>query len=314
METLPFLEFTDNYQKQLAQFTKENTPIAIGLTGIYFGYVALGGIDHNLHKHVYTGNENDNVWTRLKQGKPVTFSEDVYDEFFSFKHYFTTYRIHVLTAATWLITGVYNLRNPPTFVGKDSNSGKMLFDGWYHRRLSGYLYAITSFAKGTTASALSIRSHSLGFARWPMALCGIYDVISLGIALNYAVNGNPVEHKKWMIRNFGVGAGSIWVRVFAAAWAATDLSFMSNADFYREMNNVALCVGFLQGILFSEWWVATDFITRRKWFLAQLINVVFGLIGYRHVYRQLRLKRINLALNRGVDKELILLGEEFKSM
>lgn len=64
----------------------------------YFGYVVLGGIDHDLHKHIYTGDENESVIERLKKGSPVTFREDVYDEFFSFKHYFTTYRVHVLTA------------------------------------------------------------------------------------------------------------------------------------------------------------------------------------------------------------------------
>jgi Predicted membrane protein (DUF2306) len=220
------------------------------------------------------------------KGKPVTFREKVYDEFFSFKHYFTTYKIHVLTAGAWLLTGVYNLRNPPTFTGKNS-AGKMEFDGWWHKRGSGYVYVITSFLKGITASILSLRSHSLGFARYPMAICGAYDVVSLMIAIQKVVSGDVVGHKKWMIRNFGVGAGSIWVRVFAAIWAAFDLNFMKSADLYRKMNNVVLCTGFAQGILFSEWWVANDQVTRKFFAMMQALNVMMCIVGARRVYREL---------------------------
>jgi hypothetical protein len=45
---------------------------------------------------------------------------------------------------------------------------------------------------------------------------------------------------RWMVRNFANGMGSIWVRVFAAVWAACDLSFMSDANRYRKMNDVVL--------------------------------------------------------------------------
>jgi len=259
----------------------------------YFGYVVLGGIDHDLHHHIYTGDENEDVLSRLKKGCPVTFREEVYDEFFSFKHYFKTYRVHVLTAGAWLITGVYNLRNPPEFVGKNPNGPGALYNGWVHKSISGWTYVIASLLKGVTASALSIQSHSLGFARWPMALCGVYDVISLLLAIKYVVQGNIPEHKAWMIRSFGVGAGSIWVRVIGAIWAACDLDFMKSADFYRKMNNVVLTSGFAQGILFSEWWLTKTDSTKKFWASAMLLNAVLTVIGARDVYAQV--KRENAA-------------------
>ena len=313
-DTLSALAFADGWQRDAAEFVRDHSGVVWGATAAYFGYVALGGVNHDLHKHVYTGDENEDVLTRLKKGKPVTFSEDVYEEFFSFKHYFTTYRVHVLTAAAWLLTGVYNLRNPPDFVGKDPATGRMTFDGWWHKRGSGWTYAVTSFVKGLTASALSLRSHSLGFARWPMAACGLYDAASLVIAVQHAINGDVVAHKQWMIRNFGVGAGSIWVRVYAAAWASQDLSFMSDKVFYGEMNNVALVVGFAQGILFSEWWLAPTAVERRKWLAAQIVNLIAYFVGIRVVYRNLRARRMAAAKARGVEPHVLKLGEEFRSM
>ena len=240
-----------------------------------------------LHKHIYTGDEKESVFTRLRKGKPVTFREDVYEEFFSFKHYFTTYRIHVLTAGAWLFSGVYNLRNPPEFSGRNS-LGKVQYEGWWHKRGSGYVYVISSFIKGITASIVSMRSHSLGFARFPMAACGIYDCISLIVAMIKISNGDVPGHKKWMVRNFGVGAGSIWVRLFAAVWAAFDLDFMKSANLYRKMNNVVLCVGFAQGILFSEWWVAETSAARRFFTALQVVNVALCIAGARKVYRELK--------------------------
>ena len=47
--------------------------------------------------------------------------------------------------------------------------------------------------------------------RYPMALCGLYDLVSLFYAVKFVLDGNILDHKKWMIRNYGVGAGSIWV-------------------------------------------------------------------------------------------------------
>jgi hypothetical protein len=255
--------------------------------GLFYGLTGDFIYTSGLHKHIYTGDENESVFTRLRKGKPVTFRENVYEEFFSFKHYFTTYRIHVLTAGAWLVTGAYNLRNPPQFLGKDAASGKMTFDGWWHKRGSGYVYVISSFIKGITASIVSLRSHSLGFARYPMALCGFYDCVSLLIAMQKVLAGDVVGHKKWMIRNFGVGAGSIWVRVFAAVWAAFDLDFMKSADLYRKMNNVVLCTGFAQGILFSEWWVAQDAGTRKLFAGLQGLNVLLCMVGARKVYQEL---------------------------
>ena len=134
--------------------------------------MVLGGVDHDLHHHIYTGDENEDVITRLKKGCPVTFREEVYDEFFSFKHYFELYRVHVLCAGAWLITGVYNLRNPPEFAGKAPGGGA-LYEGWAHKRLSGYVYVLASLLKGVTASIISWKSQSLGFARWPMIFCGL---------------------------------------------------------------------------------------------------------------------------------------------
>ena len=186
-------------KNKAAVLLKTNSELVWSLTYVYFVYVVLGGIHHGLHKHIYTGDENESVFKRLLKGKPVTFREDVYDEFFSFKHYFTTYKLHVLTAGAWLLSGVYNLRNPPEFVGRNP-SGKALFEGWWHQRGSGYTYVISSFLKGVTASIVSLRSRSLGFARYPMFLCGIYDLVSLMFALERVLSGDVSGHKKWMIR------------------------------------------------------------------------------------------------------------------
>lgn len=259
--------------------------IVATLTAIYFGYVVLGGINHDLHHHIYTGDENESVFQRLKKMKPVVFREEVYDEFFSFKDYFTTYQIHVLTAGIWLVTGAYNLRYPPQFALMEG--GKPVFDGWLHARLSGYAYAISSFLKGVTATVISLKSHSLGWARYPMAIYGVYDVISLFFAMDAIRKGRIQEHKEWMIRNFSVGAGSIWVRVFGAIWALFDLDFMKSNDMYRKMNNVILFTGFTQGILFGEFWLAKDDAGRKKYAIAQAVNAILTLVGAYNVYREL---------------------------
>lgn len=214
-------------------------------TAAYFGYVVLGGINWKVHRHVYTGDDSKSVVENLKNGQVATFRKQVYREYFfpSFLRYFKTYRAHVLMAGLWLVTGVYNLRNQPEFAGvKD---GKKLFEGArYHANVSGYLYVISSAIKGVTAAMMSYYSHSLGYARWPMIGFGIYDVVSLAIALYHILRGNVVDHKRWMIRNFAVGSGSIWVRVFGGIWAACDLEFMKSVEFYGKMNQVILCTGF----------------------------------------------------------------------
>jgi len=174
------------------------------------------------------------------------------------------------------------------------------------------VYGVTSVLKALTATMLSLKSHTLGVARVPMAACGLYDAFSVVRAVKFAVDGNPVQHKRWMIRNFGVGAGSIWVRVFAAAWAACDLSFMGDADLYGEMNEVALVVGFLHGILFSEWWLAEDALVRRKWAAAQLANVAALGLGARVVYARLAARKNKVWSHE--DPELAQLGNKFREL
>jgi len=113
-------------------------------------------------------------------------------------------------------------------------------------------------------------------------------VVSLLLAVKYVLQGNVLEHKRWMIRNFGVGAGSIWVRVIGALWAAFDLNFMKSNDMYRAMNNVVLTTGFAQGILFSEWWLATTEHARGAWSALMGLNAALVLVGARDVYAQMR--------------------------
>lgn len=257
-----------------------------GLTLIYFIYVVLGGINHDLHHWIYTGDENDSVITRLKKGRPVVFREDVYDEFFSFKHYFKTYRVHVLMAGVWLATGAYNLRNPPELVKIEK--GIKYYDGWYHARLSGYTYVISSFLKAITAISLSVQSKSLGVSSYPMTIFGIWDVFSLFMAVKYVLDGNINEHRRWMIRNFSAGGGSIWVRVFGAAWALFDLNFMKSKQFYGKMNNIILVTGFMQGVLFGEYWLSTDLKDIKFWERIQILNVILTIIGARNVYKEMR--------------------------
>ena len=112
-------------------------------------------------------------------------------------------------------------------------------------------------------------------------------MVSLLLAVKYVLQGNVLEHKRWMIRNFGVGAGSIWVRVIGAIWAAFDLNFMKSNDMYRAMNNVVLTTGFAQGILFSEWWLATE-QARGTWSALMGLNAALVLVGARDVYAQMR--------------------------
>jgi len=150
----------------------------------------------------------------------------------------------VLSAGAWLLTGVYNLRNPPQLIGKNPSAPGLLYQGWLHKRLSGYVYGVASFVKAVTACSLSIQSRSLGFAKYLMVAYGLYDVVSLLLAIKYIKEGNVAEHKKWMIRNFGVGFGSVWVRFIGAIWAACDLDFMKKPDMYRKMNDVVLMVSF----------------------------------------------------------------------
>uniref|UniRef100_A0A7S2SK06 Uncharacterized protein n=1 Tax=Mucochytrium quahogii TaxID=96639 RepID=A0A7S2SK06_9STRA len=268
------------------QFFK-NDKIWWGLTWVYFGYVVLGGVSWKVHKHVYTGDENKSIVENIKKGQIATFRKRVYAEFFfpSFLRYHITYRFHVLMAGVWLITGVYNLRNQPKFIGV--NDGKKLFENRrLHAGLSGYMYAISSILKGATASMMSWYSHSLGFARWPMITYGIYDVVSLLLAIKFILQGNIPDHKRWMVRNFAMGSGSIWVRVMGAIWAAYDLEFMKDNEFYRKMNNVILCGGFTMGPLFGEFWLAKT-RQRRDAALAAMVGLsVAVLVAGKAIYEE----------------------------
>ena len=63
------------------------------------------------------------------------------------------------------------------------------------------------------------------------------------------------RHRRWMLRNFSVGLGSVWVRAFGAAWALYDMSFMRDPARYRAMNDVGRGAGFAMGPLAGEWWL-----------------------------------------------------------
>ena len=78
-------------------------------------------------------------------------------------------------------------------------------------RLSGLVYVVAGLLKGATASILAVKSHSLGYSRVPMFGFGLYDVFTGLMAYKYIRERNIVKHREWMIRNFAVGAGSIWV-------------------------------------------------------------------------------------------------------
>jgi len=255
-------------------------------TAGYFGYVVLGPLNWKLHRYMYTGKPFKSLQDaidNLKKGQVATFGKKVYKEFFfpSFHRYRKIYEFHTLCAGCWLLTGVFNLRNQPQFVGRQSTAG------WYHRRLSGYVYAATSFVTGITASLMSLKSDSLGIARYNMAGYGLWMAYTLVVAMKHILSGDIVLHKRWMIRNFSSGAGSIFVRLFAAVWAMFDLSFMSDVDTYRRMNNIVLVAGFTQGIVFGEYWLATSINKRRGWLSVQIGIVVATVMAAKNMYREL---------------------------
>ena len=224
----------------------------------------------------------------MLKGKLASFSKPVYSEFFfpAFLRYEVTYRTHVLMAGLWLLTGTFNLRNRP---GIDLNVLAKEKTVRYLRhtlhRLSGYLYVYSGFLKGITASLMAIYSHSLANAvRGPMVLFGLWDCYSLVVAFQKIAAGDVAGHKDWMIRNFSVGAGSIWVRGFAAVWAALDLSFMEDADLYRKMNNVVLMAGFSFGPLFGEWWVSRTPERRARFASLMLMTCIATAYAARRQY------------------------------
>lgn len=226
-------------------------------TFLYFLYVVLGPVSPKLHKHVYTGCPAVGVVGRLKRGQLATISEEVYSKFFFpafFKHY-TTYRVHVWGAALWLLTGMFNLQNPP--IGR-SNGFRTL------HRLVGWIYVVAGLMKGVTVPPIAMHSPSLGIARKPCALIGVWDVISLLRAVWLVVVRRDIAaHQQWMSRNFAVGLGSIWVRGFSAVWAACELatnggdvgklSMLRSPAAFKRMNNIVILGGFAFSITRGEW-------------------------------------------------------------
>ena len=253
----------------------------------YLGYVVLGPLDWRTHKWLYTGDPRASVWENLRRGQIATFGKEVYAQFFfpSFHRYRKLYESHTLCAGTWLVTGVFNLRNQP--LGRQQGASVR----WLHTRLSGYVYALSSVVTGLTASVMSLKSHSLGVAKYPLAGYGMWMAWTLVVAMRCIWRGDITGHKVWMVRNFASGAGSIWVRFFAAFWAAADLSFMEDVDTYRRMNNIVLLAGFSQGIVFGEWWLARTARSRAAWVVAQVGIVVSMLCAAKRMYRELALER-----------------------
>ena len=106
----------------------------------------------------------------LQNKTKLDVCEDVYAKFYfpAYLRYFKTYSVHTLMAGIWLITGVYNLRRQPQ-ISRITN-GEVEYVRSLHATLSGYLYVVSSFLKGATVPLMSLFSHSLGFARYPLSL------------------------------------------------------------------------------------------------------------------------------------------------
>ncbi len=210
----------------------------------------------------------------------------------------------MLCAGLWLLTGVYNLRNPPVLAGIEA--GRKVYEKReIHAGLSGYVYVVAGFLKGITASMMSWYSHSLGLARWPMIAYGLYDCASLAAALRHVLRGDVAEHRRWMVRNFAVGAGSIWVRIFGAAWAALDLEFMRSTKFYGRMNNLILVTGFTMGPLFGEWWIARSPAERKRWAAVMALNVVATFVGAQLIYKEKREDEVKLKESLGGTRTIV---------
>merc|ERR1712150_218332 len=115
---------------------------------------------------------------------------------------------------------------------------------------------------------------------------GFWDVFTLAKAVYHiAVKRNIQKHRHWMIVNFSVGAGSIWVRVFGAVWAACDLTFMRKPEMFGLMNGYALIGGFYYGAMFGEWWLAHGRIKKRLEWLMALVCLWVAVMGKR-MYRK----------------------------
>lgn len=147
--------------------------------------VTLGGVSPALHEHIYTGNASAPVLSRVLAGQFVTFSKEVYRTYFfpAFLNYHLTYQLHVLGAGVWLVTGVWNLRKQPGPRAKDESQTSVQPAAPRWHRAVGYVYVLTSAAKGATALTLTAYSHSLGFSRLPLAGFALWDLCSLAVAL-----------------------------------------------------------------------------------------------------------------------------------
>lgn len=266
-------------------------------TFAYFLYVILGPVSPRLHKHVYTGCPAIGVFERLKRGQVATISEEVYSKFFfpAFFEHYTIYRVHVIGAALWLLSGTFNLMYPP--VGR-SNSFRQL------HRASGWIYVVAGLAKGITVPPIALYSPALSFARKPCALIGVWDVASLIRAVwLIAVRRDIPSHQRWMFRNFAVGAGSIWVRGFAAFWAFCELatnggnvgklSMLRSTAAYKRMNNIVILGGFAFAMARGEWLLSPQRSrTRQFWrtlaVASCLITTTFALKANAQTLREMK--------------------------
>jgi hypothetical protein len=225
----------------------------------------------------------------IKKGHVVTIPKQTYKVFYfpAYLRYWNTYRIHTLGAGIWLLTGFYNLRNQPQ-LGRLAN-GKLGYPRSTLHRASGYLYLISGFLKAITVPLMAYNSHSLAsWIRVPLGALGIWDTLSLGVAAYHiAVERNIPMHRRWMIRNFSAGAGSIWVRVFGAVWAACDLQFMRVPEHFGQMNGYALLGGFYYGVLYGEWWLAKDPKSRRGIEKIMALLCLWVILMGKRMYRQI---------------------------
>ncbi|KAK3242445.1 hypothetical protein CYMTET_47871 [Cymbomonas tetramitiformis] len=200
-------------------------------TVLYFCYVVLGAVSKEIHEKMFM----------------LVFDQEVYNTFFfpAFLEYHNIFRVHVLAAGVWLVTGALQFTQRKR--------------GSLHRR-AGYVYILASFVKGVTAGGLCVKSHSLGFARYPMLLSTVWDVISLMVAWRMILLGEIARHRKWMQRNFVVGFGSVVARILGAAWALVELlctwtmpiPALASVERYRFMNDVVLLIGFVGGPIAFE--------------------------------------------------------------
>ena len=193
-------------------------------------------IANALSSNIYFEEEPNTMWELLQKGMYARF---FFPAYISFRH---TYRTHVISSGVSMLSGMWSLRYAPT-----ENANAI-------HQLNGLIYVISSFLRCITILPLiaysdSLNSHTI----YPLFLVAAWDYLSLTFSVLSVAAGEIELYKRWMIRNFNVGAGSIWVRVLAAVWTFLDLRYMKVVDLHQRMNNTLVLVGFLQGILFGEY-------------------------------------------------------------